>query len=766
MRLFTSVVQGSFLLLLLVALSANAYKDDISDEALAALTLSDAVHDLLSLESTESKVYALPGTKIRDSKPAESKTILKFSSLRKLTPSPSYEIKLQNVSKEDYKVLKWYSVPKDESKKKVINGKDLTAQSSSYPEEYSDSYHDDYSSDQSPQTISSFHFNGEPPKTEEYKKPRKRVRKPCSRSKNKISKTNPESSDTTIVHSRSKDGLEYSSHYHDTQGRMPAPLPSPYYQDLMKIAKVPLGHVSTRISGQHLHGIPKYDTLNHMHKEDGNHFHLHNHHHHYGADGKKIEVAPKTNSYATLLAGLGNLRNMMSSVNPGSLYPKINLDNLKDMLGKTAIGPLNQNAGDSYSSINGYNSGSIGPLNHNIGNTHSSIGDYDSGAIGPDLGNSYSSANGYNSGTIGNSHSSISSYESGEKASNETPKKGYHYTGPHKSYGRKTYHRYRDGERPHSSEIGPNMDGNIGAEMYKHGIGPYSTDEYHDSKKHYPNEVTYAVDKDPHHNDGYGSYGNNYNDHKDEHVIDSYSSSKGPHSSYPSVHSHHDSNYPPHSHEHKDGAYSPDSEGKAPYSPSDYESPGPSNFESNRYSSHNPPVDSHSQEGYHDSPNNPHDHHHSAEIHNSPPGSHTTSYSGGVEEIPYDPEKEHLYEKMKPDPDPLTIPKNARIIEHHIRLHPKYYAMYRQPVIDIETHPNYPVPVHKPFTQAISQASYPLPVHKQFPRVNYPVPVHKLIPNPLKGPIPIIPRAPLAMHHNLNHMLHAYQSRSLYHKWW
>ncbi|GFT56225.1 uncharacterized protein NPIL_16601 [Nephila pilipes] len=835
----------------------------------------DSALDLLPLESSNDETIMRRKTKISDSSIEDA---VSFKNSRRLKKdSPRYKIKMQNVTDEKYNFLQWYSTPEDVNHhvdgSSKNDSQDLSAQSTSHADGYSndpdsheyhhdhhyyhgdDHSHDggDYNAEHTPPSSYSYHHRGssdvdvESPSSDFGKIKKKKVKKPCSRSKSKKSDGWPERADT-IVHGMSKNGPEIS-HYSSNSGH-PSDIHSPdiHLSGIHSSGIHPSGISSSGIhssgirssgihssdiisklrdnsspqssggflpmfppmgfSAEHLHGIPRTEYSVHKSKGDENHFHLHNHHH-YNPDGKKFSAQDPMQTYSKLFQSLGKLRSMLPAMLSGVAgnFPQLNQDTSTPTENK---GPI---------------------LNSDV------------------------------------------------KLAEPHEKKGYHYTGPHKSYGKKTYIRMNsqnsatnsptstsydnvnhesegygyegDNSGPGYSE--PNMDvHSMGADMFKHGVGQYGTDEYQDTKGRFPNEVSLEVDKI---HPGIG-----FDNHPADVPHHGYSSTSSesyrPNPDYPV---NYDSSLNKDPEEEK---YSPDYHDRAPYRPYEeiekeksksYDN-GYGMRQNSQYGSESP----HSYEGQ--GPSHSYDAHEGNKGHSEPPRdslveghgpvsphditSHTISFTqdGGLEADPHllAPEKE-IFSNLRPDPDPLTIPRNARIIEHFIRLDPVHFMAPRipmeythdggfQPQIPITGYPSHPAqsngyadppaqgndyaspPVQSggysnPPPPSTGYGSHPIqnegyPSHPvsnsgygsqpvpstgyashqaprtgypshQIPRVRFPppnygqhIPLHKLMPNPLKMPYPVVPRA--AMHRNphVNQVLHAYQSRSFYHKWW
>lgn len=745
--------------------------------------LSDEDFDQLPLESSKTEVVVEPDSKL-DSEVQESKDAVTFTKDQKHAKSPNkFKIKMQNVTEEEYNYVQWYSEPThinhhidsqrigSDSQNKG-SGDDLSAQSSSYEEGYSgdrdhyshhhsddqhyDVYHDDpprhhdhhegyserdptnhdhdnhdghYHYDHDGAQVHSFHHtktsSGEEKSAFPEKRKMKKIRKKCPHSKNK---KEPSGSAGHIVHSLSETGPEIS-HY---DSKVPGAVTQARFNMSPNLASISPHLAPSGLTGPHLHTTPRARYFNQK-AGKGNHIHLHNHHHHYNAEGKRIMLDndPAGQGMGNLMQSLGKLRSLLPIALAG-MAAKHN----------QAVQGFQQSQSSQGVHL---------PTENGV----------------PDV-----------------------------KLAQDSPKLGYHYTGPHNSYGRKTYYRMKPGEsdsssiensRPYGSgestqdapypndgaynhDVPHPNDGvfDIGSDMLKYGAGPYGTDEFQDGgNKHYPNEVSLGVGKDPHqgryHPDspsqtGYGltdSHSNTGNGPKDppSHGGYEYKDSQSnvgyghtdshSNSGYGHIDSHpHDGPSPGPYHDHpadydsgpKD-TYSPDYEEKAPYVPYDQ-------IKANREKDFGEgfglrQIPPHSSEqpydnigGLQSEPSHP------------PPEDSVSYVQDGVDQHFYDPEKDYKYRDLKPEPDPLSIPKNARVIEHYIRLDPMYYKMFQQIPMDM--------PARFP----------PAPGFQQH------IPVHKLIPNPLKMPNHVAP--PVAAHPNrhLNEMLHAYQSRNVYRKWW
>ncbi|KAF8765023.1 hypothetical protein HNY73_023039 [Argiope bruennichi] len=124
---------------------------------------SDATLDLLPVESSRKDAAVSSDAKLLANPVAEeSKDTFVFRNSKRLKkPSPRYKIKMQNVTDEKYNLVQWYSTPEGVNHHvdgKIINDtEDLSAQSSSYPEEYSHDHsqenydhHTHYSGDDQP----------------------------------------------------------------------------------------------------------------------------------------------------------------------------------------------------------------------------------------------------------------------------------------------------------------------------------------------------------------------------------------------------------------------------------------------------------------------------------------------------------------------------------------------------------------------------------------------------------------------------------------
>ncbi|GFQ82387.1 uncharacterized protein TNCT_208921 [Trichonephila clavata] len=855
--------------------------------ALDAQATSDSAVDLLPLESANDETIMRRKTKIAD---ATVEDAISFKNgKRQKKSSPRYKIKMQNITDEKYNFLQWYSTPEDV--KHHVDGsntndtQDLNAQSTSHADGYShdpDSheyhhdhhyYHGDdhphhedhhYDPEPNPPSSYSYHHRGtsdvsaEPESSDFGKIKKKKVKKPCSRSKSKKKADRwPERADT-IVHGISKNGPEIS-HYSSNTGHSsdihssdihPSDVhssdvhssdihsPSVHSSDIHSSDVHSAGHHSPSIhssgihsssfystgsipkereggfipmfppmsfSAEHLHGIPKTEVSVHKSKGDENHFHLHNHHH-YNPEGKKFSAEDPTQTYNKLFQSLGKLRSMLPAMLSGvtSAFPHLN-------------------QGDSTTAPR----------------------------KGPVL------------------NSDVKFAEPGEK-------KGYHYTGPHKSYGKKTYIRMNnqnsatnsptsssyenlyEGDQSEPGYHDSNIDvHDMGADMFKHGVGQYGTDEYRDTKGRFPNEVSLEVDKI------YPGIG--FDNHPADAPQQGYNpgsgESYGSNQDYPV---NFDSNQ---SKEPEDEKYSPDYYERAPYRPyeqieGEKSKPYEGNYgirQNSEYGSgphsYNGQVPSHSYDA-HENDKGPSDlpRDSSLEGHGpiGPPDvtSHTVSFSqdGGLEADPHllAPEKE-IFSNLRPDPDPLSIPRNARIIEHFIRLDPVHFMAprvpmeytpdggfkpqipatgypnsqdqsngyagppvqstdYANPPAHGDGYSNHPVPNTGYGSHSESYTSHPVPsggygnppvpnggygshpvpstgyASHQAPRTVYPshhvpraryppqnyghIPLHKLMPNPLKMPYPVVPRVPVHRNPHVNQVLHAYQSRSFYHKWW
>ncbi|GIY77678.1 uncharacterized protein CDAR_416281 [Caerostris darwini] len=794
-------------LLLFLAVATSSISSSYG-EALDSQQISDTIEDLLRLESSNPETIVKPDARADEPIVEESKDSVVFRSSKRLKKnSPGYKIKVQNITDEKYNLLQWYSTPEDVNHhvdgKETNDTDDLNAQGTSYSEGYSHDHDHDhiryYSGDDQPPEdtrynegmIHSFHHQGssdvdllsdKPRSTSLGKSRRKKGKKPCSR-KGKKSDNWPERSDT-IVHGMSKHGPEIS-HYSSNKEEIPdssvegrdniSPKPSSGFTPLLP----PLG-----FSAERLHGIGTYFSSQRT-KGNENHFHLHNHHH-YKPDEKKFSERDPMESYDKIFKSLGKLRNVIPTMLSGM------------------SGALPQ-----------------------LGQTSTSSGSDVPKVMNADV-----------------------------KFATEGEKKGYHYTGPHKAYGRKTYIRMKNeneesgdsntdypssyenqqaetgGYGYGTSNSGPNYpesEMNMhdhAVDMFKYGTGPYGTDEYRDGKGRFPNEVNLNVDK-IHPGIGFdsppgGAPHSGYN-----------SESAGPYEPY---HDYPSSFHSDRNKESEEGKHSPDYHEKAPYVPYDqiqanrdksfeggyghrqnspdipensnsYNGPagphtydGPENPNDYRGSviphsyngpegphSYNRPEGPHSYNGpesphSYDGPESPHSYdgptegksysdppiHSSAEGHSGSPHvtSHTVSYSHqgdrATDSHHLDPQEE-LFRNARPDLDPLSIPRNAQIIEHFIRLDPVHYT---PPRIPMEFIPGAGFQVHPapPGTGFTGPQAAGTSFHPQNFRPH--IPVHKLIPNPLKMPYPVMPRAASHPHPQINQMLQAYQSRSFYHRWW
>ncbi|CAL1260957.1 unnamed protein product [Larinioides sclopetarius] len=893
---------------LVVATSIVSYSNG---DLKASQAASDATLDLLPLESSRTDKVAKSGAKLDNPVAEESKDTFVFRNSKRLKKtSPKYKIKMQNITDDKYNLVQWYSTPDDVNHhvdvKRANDTDDLSAQSSSYPESYSHDHdhenydhHRHYSGDDQPpqgdnydsERSHSFFHQGvsddiQEPKSSDYEKPKRKKKKPCTRKSKKSGKW-PERADT-IVHGMSKNGPEITvQHYstnpesipdassegrdssfpsgsdtnydspHPTSGFRDSSFPagsdtnynSPHptsgfrdssyhssqsankFSDSSFHSPRPSGGFIPLLpplgfSAEHLHGIPKTFFASQRIKGEENHFHLHNHHH-YNPDGTKVSARDPMESYDKIFKSLGKLRSMIPTV-------------LSGVVG--ALPNLRQN-------------------------------------LQPPAAN--------NAPTVLNAD--VKFAEPGEK-------KGYHYTGPHKSYGKKTYIRMKntesDGSYPSSYNVNQNTEGegfryesngpgpgyesepepemnihSMGGDMFKYGVGQYGTDEFQDSKSRFPNEVSLEVDK-IHPGIGFDNYPleNPHQGHLPE--------SAGPYESYPDYPSDYESGRNKNSGEEK---YSLDYNEKAPYVPYDQIKANKEQTYGSGYgfrqntppASENPhpydgPESPHSYGGPknpdpYDGPENPHPYdgpegHHS---YSGPSSSHP--YDGPVEPHPYEgPDSAHPYDgpnhshgysdspqdssveghgpsgphqvtrytvshsdggesakdsshldlnedllrNLRPDPDPLSIPKNAKIIEHFIHLDPVHYMAPRVPMeytpgagFQPQPPPTNAFPPHKSQNTGVPPHPGPnggfpphpvpnsgFPPHPaqsnrfpshQPPRMAVPtrnfvqhIPLHKLIPNPLKMPYPVVPRAVIHPNPHINQMLRAYQSRTFYHRWW
>ncbi|XP_055938877.1 uncharacterized protein LOC129968722 [Argiope bruennichi] len=867
--------------MLLIFIVAASLVPNTRGDLQASQAASDATLDLLPVESSRKDAAVSSDAKLLANPVAEeSKDTFVFRNSKRLKkPSPRYKIKMQNVTDEKYNLVQWYSTPEGVNHhvdgKRINDTEDLSAQSSSYPEEYSHDHsqenydhHTHYSGDDQPpeddhydsERSHSFFHKGtsddiQEPKSPDYEKPkRKKGKKPCNRSKSKKSGKWPERSDT-ILHGMTKNGPEITVQHYSTNTQsisdsstesrdtgfhsgsdssfhpgsdtsFDSP-PSKFgFRDSSFHSPQPTGGFIPLLpplgfSAEHLHGIPKTFFSSQRIKGEENHFHLHNHHH-YSPDGKKLSARDPMESYEKIFKSLGKLRNMMPTILSGVAGA---LPNLQQSLQT--------------------------PAN--------------------------------NAPTVLNAD--VKFAEPGEK-------KGYHYTGPHKSYGKKTYIRmkdtesdgnypsYNDNQKPEGEGFryesedpavgypGPEMNmHSMGGDMFKYGAGPFGTDEYQDSKGRFPNEVNLEVDKI---HPGIG-----FNSHPQEHSQQDYTSEPiGPYAPRP--------DYPPdyESGRNKDSGeekYSLDYNEKAPYvpydqieankeqtygggygyrqntppsspnphpydgskSPHSYGGPeSPTSYDGPKYphsydgpdgpQSYNGPESSHPYDGpvephHYDGPGSPHpyegpnpNHGYSdaprdSSVEGHGPGSphqvtsYTVSHSHSGESTKdshhLGPE-EDLLRNVRPDPDPLSIPKNAQIIEHFIHLDPVHYMAPRVPLeytpgagFQPQTPPNngfHPhqgansaFPPHQAATNAFpphQAATNAFPPHQAstnafpphqagsmaVPTRNFMrhIPLHKLIPNPLKMPYPVVPRAVIHPNPHINQMLRAYQSRTFYHRWW
>ncbi|XP_035224406.1 uncharacterized protein LOC118197048 [Stegodyphus dumicola] len=742
--IFSSASLMKFLLLLLsFATASQAKKDDLNYRDVSTLTVPESELDLLSLESTEQETIVNPSDDSKQDNIAEASRhsidSISIDETRRKN-SPKYNLKLHNVSGDNYDVIHWYSTPikkpeddtldsSIDSQSKIINDKrDLKAQSSyrhydaehSVEDDHSHNYHhDEHPHDHHAPYNSEEDTSGEP--RTYYQKPQtKKPRRNCSR-KGKKAESWVDKPDT-IVHSRSnrahqvpyygsKDEMSPEGRFYDApkmpsfpEGRVNSiPELSDFSKERYNLPKTSdfLRHSSMAFSGEHLHGIPRTNFF-YKNGENGNHFHLHNHHHHYGPDGKKI-------------GHMQTYRHMIE-----------NLGKLKSLVEKDSAAP------NSYSSYS------------------------DLGSPGDDV----------------------------TKPKVESRKKGYHYTGPHESYGRKTYYRVNDDSpksslpesysgpqsynnpepynnpQPYNSPVPYNSpqsynnpesyrspqpynspephsdERNIGMEMYRYGAGQYGTDEFHDGP--FPNEVSPGIHSSNGFTPDYEKRNPPYSSHEE------YNTNSPPDAPYHSYSGDYESKYNQDDKGHK---HDQKHETKAPYTPYEAAKGRHGNHQNKDHiTEHVHPYQGdliHEEEKSGGSIPNDNPLEHSAGNGEESPlvTTHSVSYSkdGKLAEDPslFGP-KDQFFNNLRPDPDPLSIPKNALIYEHHIRLHPMHYRMFP-----------------------------PLPVQGHFGRaIGYPVPVHKLIPNPLKMPPTFAPPAPMYLHPRVNQMLHAYQSRSLYHRWW
>ncbi|GBM43919.1 hypothetical protein AVEN_125111-1 [Araneus ventricosus] len=871
-------------LVLAVAASFVSYSNG---DLKANQAASDATLDLLPLESSRTGAVAKSDPKLDNPVAEESKDTFVFRNSKRLKkPSPRYKIKMQNITDDKYNLVQWYSTP--DGVNHHVEGKgandteDLNAQGSSYPEDYShdhdhESYdhHRHYSGDDQPpegdhydsERSHSFFHQGvsddiQESKSSDYEKPKRKKKKPCSRKSKKSGKW-PERADT-IVHGMSKNGPEITvQHYStnsqsisdaSTEGRdssypsgsdtsYDSPQPASGFRDSSFHSSQSTSGFSDSsfhsprpsggfipllpplgFSAEHLHGIPKTFFSSQRIKGEENHFHLHNHHH-YNPEGKKVSARDPMESYDKIFQSLGKLRSMIPTV-------------LSGVAG--ALPNLRQN-------------------------------------LQPPAAN--------NAPTVLNAD--VKFAEPGEK-------KGYHYTGPYKSYGKKTYIRmkntesdgnypssYNDNQKPEGEGFRHEPDGpgpgypepemnvhSMGGDMFKYGVGQYGTDEFQDSKSRFPNEVSLEVDKI---HPGIG-----FDSHPQEHPPQGYSpESAGPYEPYPDYPSDYDSGRNKDSGEEK---YSLDYNEKAPYVPYDQIKANKEQTYGSGYgfrqnsppASENPhsydgPESPHSYGGPksphpYDGPESPHpyDGPESPRPYDGPESPHSYSgpssshpYDGPVEPHPYDgPDSPHPYEgpnhshgysdaprdssveghgpggphqvtsytvshsdggesakyshnlgldedllrNLKPDPDPLSIPKNAQIIEHFIHLDPVHYMAPRIPLeytpgagFQPQPPPNNAFPPRQAANSGIpphpaqnsgfpshpAQNSGFAPHPHQAPSMVVPtrnfarhIPLHKLIPNPLKMPYPVVPRAVIHPNPHINQVLRAYQSRTFYHRWW
>lgn len=476
----------------------------------------------------------------------------------------------------------------------------------------------------------------------------KKVRRNCTRSKLKKdqkSKGWPDRSDTN-VESRLNNGI-FLPHINTESLQQNLPdVPEPKFNNIPKPPSYPsLLSGTMGFSGEHLHGIPRTHFFHYKNGEGVNHYHLHNHNHVYDANGKKINLdySPK---HGNLGQHFGKLKSILTATENGKIhsYPQSN-SHYRSTL----------KSGDSEST----------PTNIN----------------------------------------------------GDPQKRGYHYTGTHESYGRKTYKRIYPTEKipttsktitTSSSTSYDDRDKSIGTEMYRYGAGQYGTDEFssHD-KEFYPNEVNYEIDKQ------YPASGESYNPVRENSFSSYQNTPNSPaydgYNSLP-INSPFTDNA---DHSFNDGVKTdkynkPFSvkkpEDKAPYGPQDKAPYTPQNKPAHGHSSihgstsgefHDsykgpPPSDSYGH------PDSQYGHSDSKSVHNGPASSsspqdlsskensgpadpptvtHSVSYSqdGDIETIDYGPENMHLFQNLRPDPDPLTIPKNAKIFEHYIRLNPIHY---------------------------------------------------------------------------------------------
>ncbi|KAG8177515.1 hypothetical protein JTE90_026861 [Oedothorax gibbosus] len=739
----------------------------------------------------------------------ETKDFLSYTKDKKLSKKPSkFKIKMQNVTAEEYNYVQWQSEPahinhhiegsiRTESHQDKAD--DLNAQSSSYPEEgYSgdrkhvvhhhyDHYDDPSSRDQDPRDgysyrdptnpkepssyshshgddhyhydhdgaeVHSFHHTGSGEEKSVYPEKKRRVkkiRKKCPHSK----KDNGQARDAgTIFHGMSEKGPEIT-HF---GSKIPKPLTQARFTMYPKLTSVLPLLPPSGLTGPHLHTTPRARYFHQKASGKGNHIHLHNHHHHYNAEGKRI--TPNLDQAGR--TGFGNLPNI-------------------EPAGQGGYGNLMQSLGKLKSLLPLALAGIAGKQNQANQGVH---------LPKPSEGVHLPTENGVPDAPL----------------AKDSPKLGYHYTGPHNAYGRKTYYRvkpgdtssiensrpsglgYGSGESTHdapypsdgsysSSQPNPKDDVyGIGADMLKYGTGPFATDEYQDNGgKPYPNEVSYGVDENPHHSSSYPDpeSPSEYGHHPDLHSHDSPPPPEPYHDQpYHDDPYHHDQPPSDYNSGPKDSSYPPEHEEKAPYVPYDQ-------------------IDAHSPKDYEGDyglkvPHSPeHAYGNDQGGLSSPPEDDSISYvQHGVDQHFYDPEKDYKYKDLKPEPDPLSIPKNARVIEHFIRLHPMHYRIFHQnPPMDLpgpsafaapglNQHGPSPFPVQGPSQHGPSQFAGHGPSPHGLPRFpahqgfRQHIPVHKLIPNPLKMPNHVAPSVAAHRNPHLNEMLHAYQSRNVYRKWW
>lgn len=706
---------------------------------------------------------------------------------------PSVRSRKANGKNKTHDVVQWHATPSrivehhlegDESESNIgsyNDNEDLNSQNSGYDDQnhVGNHYHVDHhhydehpSTDENQDGYTSYnHQNHEnkhdvPTSDVFYKKLKlKKVRRNCTRSKvKKIKKEQvwPEISNTDIQ-SRSNNGIVLPHVNTEVlQQSLPA-LPEARFNEVPKTLHYPAIPADTvGFSGEHLHGIPRTHFFHYKNGEGINHYHLHNHNHIYDANGKRINIGYSP-QYRNLAQNFGKLKSMLTTEDPPNTDP--------------------------YSNAKNHYRSTI------------SLGDSESKP---------STINGNNQG------------------------KGYHYTGAHESYGQQYKNIYPSTKTTSSSTSIDDHDKSIGMEMYRYGAGQYGTDEFSSQEeKFYPNEVKYGIDKPyPNSRENYESVREKpYSDYQSSPNSAEYGN-RNTHSSTGSPYSSYSSDYG-HSYDHrgKEDKYnqntkqkSPfDSQDKAPYTPQDkapftpQDKPsygpsshitGPSSAEfhdgirtgqdfrgqktdalpnSNSYPEPYGPTEG--QNGpsapSSDKPEEP-----SSQEYSGPKTmdiTHSVSYSqdGDIETVDLGPENLDLYKNLRPEPDPLTIPKNARIFEHYIRLHPMHYmyaAMARSPmnIPNLYGTLGYPVPLHKhpavlPKYPAVlpkypaALPKYPATVPKYpAPLPKYPVPLHKLMLNPLKMPAmipaaPLYPRVPIVP--QWNPML-AYQGRALYHGWW